>query len=178
MAYPAGKLPLHCRAQNADPRIAVRNRYRKAHEIAFKQVAALQRSLEFLTEARDWYGRGYKDWTLVSAITNGMWNAVANERGLMPTYREQRPIAFDPKALVAAARGRVFPTEMFLGKNLEGLMFAFEAAALRTYGFEPRSPYMEKVTLRSFLRERLAFYEFDFKHAPLFGDPPGHWPKF
>lgn len=178
MSFPQNKLPLHYRAKTADQRTAVRNRYQRGRLGAGAQVAALQKDAAFLAEARGWYSRGYKDWLLVSAIVNGMGNEVMRQLGLVPKPGRPMPKPISSDQMLAAIKDKVLPTSLFLGDNFNRMISMFEIAALGSYELRPRAPQLEPDKLRAFLRDRLEFYDFDFEHAPLFGDPPGNWPEF
>lgn len=154
----------------------MRNRYKKGRDAVAAQVEALQREPAFLVEARQWYARGYKDWILVSAIVNVVGNAVVRERGLMPKPGE-RPKPVPANFMLEATKGRVLPTTHFLGEEFARMITMFELTALESNGFRPRSRYFDPTKVQVFLRDRLAFYDFDYDHPLLFGDPPGTWPQ-
>ena len=178
MAFPQTKLPLHYRANRAEQRDAVRNRYQRGRIAASAQVAALQNDPAFLAEARGWYARGYKDWVLVSAIVNSLGNEVVRERDLGPRPGQPIPKPLPPDEMLQAVKGRVLPTAAFLGDRFDHMVMGFEIAALAGYQLRQRTHQLDSAKLRAFLRDRLDFYDFDYKHAPLFGDPPGSWPEF
>jgi hypothetical protein len=175
MPYPAGKLPFHRRADPKAQAEAVRHRYRRTREVGGPQIATLQRAPDFLSVARLWYDRGYRDWHVVAAVTNSMINDVLEERKIDLSRPKRPPLRHNE--MLESIRDRIFPAARFTGERIDEMMFGFELAALAGLGFVIRDPALGREQVRRFLRERMNFYEFDLPHPALFADPPGDWPK-
>lgn len=170
--------PLHRRCDERTAIRHIRRRYRVSREKIARQVEALQKDPEFLAKCRDYYRKGYKDWVILYGIVNCMLNWKARELGLLlhieenrGQYREQFPQLLD------GLSGTVYSTNRFLGEDMDMHMRLHCCNVLTTYGFEIRRRDFRPEVVENFMRVRMRHFEFDLPHDPLFGEPPGYWPR-
>jgi hypothetical protein len=164
--------PLHRRFNERESISYIRNRYHICREKIAKQVEALQQDAAFREKCQGYYQRGYKDWVIASAIFNCMLNWRMRELGLVRTEDQQR----FPE-LQNMLRDVVYPTSRFLGEDMDSHIQIHCVTALNTYGFELRRRDFKPDVVEKFLRERMRHFDFDLPHSPLFGEPPGNWPR-
>jgi hypothetical protein len=84
------------------------------------------------------------------------------------------------RELANLIQGVVYPANLFLGDEFEGNINIFNFTCLRTYGFQLRQSIITpKIadSIERFLRDRMNHFKLDIPHNPLFGKPPGEWPK-
>jgi hypothetical protein len=173
MTSSTGPIPPTHRKYNEHTSIEfIKNRYINLRKKIDKQVEFLQHAESFCDQCDSYYKKGYKDWLLLSTIHN--WKAIEIGR---PLYMmDDREV----KELVNLLQDVVYPTNLFLGDEFEGHINAFNFTCLRTYGFELRqSTITPKIadSIERFLRDRMNHFKLDIPHDPLFGKPPGEWPK-
>lgn len=167
--------PLHRRFDEKAAMRYIRNRYHHCREKIAKQVKVLQEDTSFRRKCQSFYEKGYKDWVILTAIMNCVLNWKAKEIGLTVSPEE------DPKQFLElqhTLRDTVYPSRRFLG---EDMIFQIQVmhgiTALKTYGFELRRRDFKPEVVEKFLRERMKHFDFDLPHNPLFGEPPGDWPR-
>jgi len=169
--------PLHRKYNENTSIVFIKNRYINLHNIIEEQVKLLQHDESFCNQCVSYYKKGYKDWVIVSTIHNCIMNWKANEIGLPLHMIEDRE---EVKKLVNLPQSVVYPSSLFLGDEFEKNIKIFNLTCLRTYGFELRqstiTPKIEG-SIERFLRERMNHFNLDIPHDPLFGKPPGEWPK-
>jgi len=167
--------PLHRRFDTKAAMRYIRNRYRHCRGKIAKQVKVLQQNAKFRNKCQSFYEKGYKDWVILTAIMNCMLNWKAKEIGLTVSSEE------DPKQfleLQQALRDIVYPPSRFLGKDMNfQIQVMHGITALKTYGFELRRRDFKPEVVEKFLRDRMRHFDFDLPHKPLFGEPPGDWPR-
>jgi hypothetical protein len=151
----------------------VRHRYDALRARIPSQVAALQLDKDFRSLCKLYYGKGYKDWVILSAVINCMlnWQAQrhldlrdAGDRARLPTMAND-------------LNDTVYPAWRFTQEEMDRAVAGHNMAVLLRYGFEPRRADFQPKTVEKFLRERMRHFEADLPHEPLFGDPPGSWPE-
>jgi len=168
------KPPLHRRFDKEVAMHHIRNRYRELRKTISRQVGMLQKDSAFCKKCQGYYERGYKDWVIVGAIFNCMLNWKARDLGVkLPDEKEKQKVI----ELRESIHDAVYPTERFLGPDLDLHVKAHSIYALKSYGFEMRRRDFKPEVVEKFLRERMKHFDFDFSHNPLFGDPPGDWPS-
>lgn len=152
------------------------NRYRHFHARFSKQVEALQKSVAFLTVAREFYDEGFKDWHILSAVYNLRLNWEMRRLGIdvfdgmhsRDTVRMVSEIiehSIEPPERIVASKD-----------DLARMFDMADLTCLKTYGFELRRPDVKPDALRRFLRERMRHYDLDLPHEQLFGGSDGAWP--
>jgi hypothetical protein len=152
----------------------IRERYRKLQPRIGKQVSLLQNDQRFRSLCAVYYNDGYKDWHILLAIYNCMmnWSISVSDT----TYDPER-IAEEFKRESAKLDLPVFPPDQFT-KDIMDFHFDIQPfTSLNSYGFEPRRVGLKADVVRKFLRERMRHYDLDIPHMPLFGEPPGEWPR-
>lgn len=179
MISSTGPIPPPHRKYNEQTSIEfIKNRYINLRKMIEKQVELLQHDELFCGMCESYYKKGYKDWLILSTIHNCMMNWKANEIG-RPLYTiDDRD---EVKELANLLQGVVCPTNLFLEDEFEGHIRVFNFTCLKTYGFELRqSTITPKIadSIERFLRDRMNHFKLDIPHNPLFGKPPGEWPKF
>jgi hypothetical protein len=179
MISSTGPIPPTHRKYNEQASIEfIKNRYINLRNMIEKQVELLQHDELFCDLCESYYKKGYKDWLILSTIHNCMMNWKAKEVG-KPLYMiNDRD---EVKELVNLLPGVAYPPNLFLEDELEGHIQAFNFTCLRTYGFELRqNTFTPKIadSIERFLRDRMNHFKLDIPHKPLFGKPPGEWPKF
>lgn len=169
--------PFHRRFNETTSIDLIKNRYINMYNIIEKQVKLLQHDESFCDMCSSYYKRGYKDWVILSTIHNCMMNWKANEIRTPIYMIDDRD---EVKELMNQLQGCIYPTKLFLGDEFEGHIKAYNFTCLRTYGFDLR---LRKITpeiadnIERFLRDRMNHFKLDLPHNPLFGKPPGEWPK-
>ena len=167
------KPPLHRRFDEDKALEFIRNRYRHCRDKIAKQVEVLQKDAAFREKCKEYYKRGYKDWVILTAILNCMINYKVQELGLILPSEEVRNKFLELSAMLQNA---VYPTKKFL-EDIDLQIGFHSILALNTYGFRPRRKDFNPDVVEKFLRERMRHFDFDLSHEPLFGEPPGSWPK-
>ena len=71
----------------------------------------------------------------------------------------------------------VYPPDRFSDTDMDNHLNVHNITVLKSYGFELRRKELNPEVVEKFLRERMKHFDFDLPHDPLFGEPPGHWPK-
>lgn len=175
MTWPTGaKPPLHRRFDEARSLELIRNRYSNLRTRIPSQVANLQADTEFTELCKSYYGRGYRDWLIVSAIFNSMLNWVADKHKWNPDL----PIAPQKLAEIGHNMSDIsFPTWRFEKDRMDIMINMHNASSLTSYGFQPRRSDFRPEIVERFLRERMRHFELDIPHHPLFGVPSGEWPE-
>jgi len=166
--------PLHRKYNEHTSIEFIKNRYINLREVIEKQVELLQNDESFCDQCKHYYKKGYKDWLILSTIHNCMMNWKANEIGYMMDDRDE------VRELANLIQGVVYPANLFLGDQFEGNINIFNFTCLRTYGFQLRQNIITpKIadSIERFLRDRMNHFKLDIPHNPLFGKPPGEWPK-
>lgn len=170
--------PLHKRFDEKKAIVHIRNRYRQIREKISKQIESLQQNRAFREKCQGYYSRGYKDWVICSAIFNCMLNWKAQEDGLKLNPPSSSVDSQSFLELQNKLSGIVYPADRFLGKDMSvHLDVVHNVTVLKSYGFELRRKDFKPDVVEKFLRERMKHFDFDLPHDPLFGEPPGHWPK-
>lgn len=168
--------PLHRRFNENESREHICNRYSTLRNILAKQVEVLQQNESFRDRCNYYYGKGYKDWVILSAIHNCMMNWKAGELGL--TFLEADQELFHD--LTNQIKDAVYPVDRFLGEDFDNAIKIYCFTCLRTYGFVLRlgaiTPEIAE-NIEKFLRERMRHFELDLPHNPIFGEPLGDWPE-
>ena len=175
MISSTGPIPPPHRKYNEQTSIEfIKNRYINLRKMIEKQVELLQHDELFCGMCESYYKKGYKDWLILSTIHNCMMNWKANEIGYMMDDRDE------VRELANLIQGVVYPANLFLGDQFEGNINIFNFTCLRTYGFQLRQNIITpKIadSIERFLRDRMNHFKLDIPHNPLFGKPPGEWPK-
>jgi hypothetical protein len=167
------KPPLHRRFDKNRAMEFIRNRYRHCRNKIAKQVEVLQKDAAFREKCKEYYKRGYKDWVILTTILNCMINFKIQELGLKLPSEEVRNKYLELSNML---QNTVYPTNKFL-ENMDLQIKFHSILALNTYGFELRRKDFKPDVVEKFLRERMRHFDFDLPHKPLFGEPPGSWPK-
>jgi len=168
------KPPLHKRLNQAKSIDLIQNRYQRCHREIPTQVVKLQKDEEFRRLYQEYYGRGYRDWTILVAVFNCVANWKAQEARV--DMRSRTGI----KAFLELAKhlqDDSYPAWRFDREEMDRQIAGFNMTALLAYGFEFRRPDCNPEAVERFLRERMRHFDFDLPHQPLFGDPPGDWPQ-
>lgn len=169
--------PLHRKYNEQTSMEFIKNRYINLRNVIEKQVELLQQDDSFCDQCESYYKKGYKDWLILSTIHNCIMDWKVNELG-SPLYIVDDREAV--KEVLNHLQGIVYPTNLFLGDEFEAHIKAFNFICLKTYGFELRqiaiTPKMAN-NIEGFLRDRMNHFKLDMPHNPLFGKPPGEWPK-
>lgn len=168
------KPPLHRRFDQQDVLKRIRWRYQGCQKAISEQIEALQLYPGFRKKCQGYYKRDYKDWILVSAIMQQMYNTKARELGLTMGPDSDRELLNEVEK---AIHGVVYPISWFLGQEFDLQIDIFNVTCLHNYGFRFRKRGYNRSQVERFLRERMRHFDFDFPHKPLFGDPPGDWPQ-
>lgn len=169
------KPPTHRRFDRTASIGQIRNRYARLRTSIGLQVPTLQRDLVFVSRCNELYGRGYKDWHLLSAIFNMRLNWETRLLGhsmwepVVPSLLGQ--IEEIITQTVADADRFTYPVG-----ELERFLGIFDLSCLSTYGFVLRRPDVDPRAIQNFLRDRMHHYDLDLPHRPLFGMSPGDWP--
>jgi hypothetical protein len=169
--------PLHRKYNEQISIEFIKSRYINLRNVIEKQVELLQHDELFCDKCGNYYKKGYKDWVILSTIHNCMMNWKANEIGL-PLYMRVDREEFNE--LVNLLQGVVYPTNLFSGDEFEEHIKAFNFTCLRTYGFDLRQSTITPEiadNIERFLSDRMNLFKLDLPHNPLFGKPPGEWPK-
>ena len=172
-----GLAPLHKRFDEKKALVYIRNRYRQLKERIFKQVESLQHNEAFRERCQNYYKEGYKDWVICSAIFNCMLNWKSKENGLEVTPASSNEDKKSFLGLQNKLSDIVYPADRFFGKDMSTHLKLHSVLALKTYGFELRRKDLKPEVVEKFLRQRMKHFDFDLPHKPLFGKPPGNWPK-
>lgn len=173
MSSKLGTAPVHSRYSPQLAKKFTRNRYKTFKSSIARQVTLLQADVRFRKKCLSYYERGLPDWVILGGMMNLMINLLGKNSGIVPS----NPAA--AKRLMAMQERlpeTVLPVEEFLGDELDMFINIFNLSCLKTYGFTPRRPDLNPEVVEKFLRERMRHFDFDFGHAPLFGEPPGEWP--
>lgn len=166
--------PLHRRFNEQTALRKVRNRYRAFHEKILHQVEILQKDKRFREKCQTFYQKGYKDWVILGAVFNCMLNWKGSELGLgLPAPGDQDNVL----KLETLVGKTIYPADRFLGKDMDLQIQMHSLFVLPSYGFSARRRVFEPEVVEKFLRERMRHFDFDLSHPPLFGVPPGGWPK-
>lgn len=168
------KPPLH---QRFDEQVAIRhirNRYGEIRKAISRQVDVLRKENVFRQKCQGYYQSGYKDWVIVGAILNCMLNWKARDLGIDLPSEGAKQQFIELRNILSDV---VYPTERFLGGDLDMHIKAHSLYALNSYGFEMRRKDFKPEVVEKFMRERMRHFDFDLSHRPLFGEPPGDWPN-
>lgn len=167
--------PIHRRFNEKDAIEQIRNRYTRIREKIPNQLVALQQDSRFREFCADLYSRGFKDWMIIAVIYNVVLNLKLRKQGVNYLDREELERVMRPFA--SATIEDVFPTKDFIGAGFDRCLMTFHAAVLSTWGFHPRLQLIKPEVVEKFLRERMRHFDYDLPHDPVFGNPPGDWPK-
>ena len=168
------KLPLHSRYSKEKSLEMVRNRYFHLKEILCAQVPALQNDIAFCELCKEYYNNGYKDWMILSIIANIMLNIMLNKIPIPQNREEMEREVIDASEEIT---GKVYPTYVFNKEKMDSSFVIFALTTLKAWGFEIRRARLSKDEILNFLSERMAFFEDDIDHQPLFSKNGGEWPE-
>jgi hypothetical protein len=168
--------PLHRRFNEAESLEHIRSRYSECRRLHGAQVEILQADTAFRARCQEYYGQGYPDWVIVSAIGNCVLNWRSEELGLhIP--EEDTPENLKRVVLSLEQSPGVYPARRFLARDLDLHVRVHALTALPSYGFRLRRRDVKPEVVERLLRERLRHYDLDLPHEPMFGEPPGAWPE-
>jgi len=139
-----------------------------------EQVRVLQTDERFLDRCEGFYQSGYKDWHILAAIFNLMLHLKNQELGNSLRTREDWERS---KQTMKQLKGTLYPADKFLTKDMEFHFTGHALTCILPYGFENRVPAISSENVIKFLRERMRHFDLDIPHTPMFGRPPGDWPK-
>lgn len=166
--------PLHRRFNEATAMRHVRNRYSRMRQQIANQVVVLQQDRAFRRLCQEYYGKGYPDWVVLSAIVNVMMNQKAQESGHdILSFGTNRQLVTE---VLDRLSDTVYSPRLFHRTIMDSSIGMHCMIALQTYGFSPRRNDFDTAVVEKFLRERMRHFDFDLPHEPIFGDPPGNWP--
>ena len=168
------KLKLHHRHNLGPDKESIRFRYATYRRKLSQQVSLLQKSDVFRAKCTELYERGYKDWMILGALLN--W-----------TIRIAGSNASEIEATMQQTNERIRSDEPFdeqitpddlCGDEFLGFLYSFNFLFLATtYGFDLNRRKVEPRAAERFLSERLAHFDRDIPHVPMFGEKPGDWPS-
>jgi hypothetical protein len=175
MTFPKNEsAPYHVMRSESEMKRQVKSRYQRLRADISEQVVVLQRSKEFCDFASGYYTQ-YRDWTILNGVYNCMldWRGreVYGVRWLRENPHEQLKVALD------RVKGSVYPAFRFVDKvTFERSVLGHLHSALKACGFDLRYARVDNDLVTAFLKDRLGFFDIDYPHKPLFGNPPGEWP--
>jgi hypothetical protein len=166
------RIPLHKRYDKTESIEKIKNRYKSSLN-AFNQIEALRRCDEFLQQCDGFYRRDYKDWMILMAIINIKVNLAFSDR--LKCVKDPNVLKADMIEYWEKVDESVIGCEYFLGESFERAMSTFNMTVMVSWGFEYRIHRIRPETVEKFLRERMAYFDDDLPHNPLFR-PNGTWP--
>jgi hypothetical protein len=126
--------------------------------------------VEFQETVKNLRASGWKDWHILSMVSNIILNEHTNKQMAMIPEHEKPEIfhALVKNGMSTNPCADIFPKELFSETDIRNAMNRFMASSLKGYGFELHQVTPNFETISHFLSQRCNFWSDDIEHEDPF----------